>query len=53
MNAVLLTAVVSATNPCFYASFTYASCPRASRPSSQDLWFGFVNDRGVPVPALV
>ena len=51
VNAVLLTAVLSATNSCFYASsrilFGMARNGQAPRI------FGVVNKRGVPVFALV
>jgi amino acid permease len=51
VNAVLLTAVLSATNSCFYASsrmlLAMARCGHAPRI------FGVVNKRGVPVPALM
>ena len=51
VNAVLLTAVLSATNSCFYASsrmlFAMARSGQAPRI------FGVVNKRGVPVPALM
>ncbi|KAF8804296.1 amino acid permease [Phlegmacium glaucopus] len=51
VNAVLLTAVLSATNSCFYASsrmlLSLAQTGQAPRI------FGWVNKRGVPVPALL
>jgi len=51
INAVLLTAVLSATNSCFYASsrmlLSLAQNGYAPRI------FGWVNKRGVPVPALL
>ncbi|KAG6824955.1 hypothetical protein H0H92_005323 [Tricholoma furcatifolium] len=51
VNAVLLTAVLSATNSCFYASsrilLALAQAGQAPRV------FGWVNRRGVPVPALM
>ncbi|KZT06560.1 uncharacterized protein LAESUDRAFT_736951 [Laetiporus sulphureus 93-53] len=51
VNAVLLTAVLSAINSCFYASsrmlLSLAQNGHAPR------MFGWVNRRGVPVPALV
>ena len=51
VNAVLLTAVLSATNSSFYASsrmlLSLAHHGHAPR------FFGWVNRRGVPVPALL
>ncbi|KAG6915914.1 hypothetical protein DXG01_009284 [Tephrocybe rancida] len=51
VNAVLLTAVLSATNSCFYASsrvlLALAQAGKAPRV------FSWVNRRGVPVPALL
>jgi amino acid permease len=50
VNAVLLTAVLSATNACFYASSrTLMSLARAGQAPTI---FGRVTKRGVPVPAL-
>ncbi|KAI8989904.1 amino acid permease-domain-containing protein [Trametes punicea] len=51
INAVLLTAVLSATNSCFYASsrMLLSMAREGHAPSI----FGWVNGRGVPVPALV
>lgn len=50
VNAVLLTAVLSATNSCFYASsrmlLSLAQDGKAPRV------LGYVTKRGVPVPAL-
>lgn len=51
INAVLLTAVLSATNSCFYASSRMLlSMARAGHAPRV---FGWVNGRGVPVPALL
>ncbi|KAF8165965.1 amino acid permease-domain-containing protein [Crassisporium funariophilum] len=51
VNAVLLTAVLSATNSCFYASSRMLlSLARAGKAPRI---FGWVNRRGVPVPALL
>lgn len=51
VNAVLLTAVLSATNSCFYASSRMLlSLARNGHAPSV---FGWVNKRGVPVPALM
>lgn len=51
VNAVLLTAVLSATNACFFASsrmlMSLAKEGRAPKV------FGWCNSRGVPVPALL
>ena len=51
VNAVLLTAVLSATNSCFYASsrMLMSMARRGHAPRI----FGVVNKRGVPVPALL
>ena len=51
VNAVLLTAVLSATNSCFYASsrMLLALARNGQAPSV----FGWVTSRGVPVPALL
>jgi amino acid permease len=51
INAVLLTAVLSATNSCFYAS----SRMLMSMAHSGHMFkvFGWVNNRGVPVAALL
>ncbi|PPR08190.1 hypothetical protein CVT24_001573 [Panaeolus cyanescens] len=51
VNAVLLTAVLSATNSCFYASSRMLLS--LSREGSAPKVFGWVNRRGVPVPALL
>lgn len=51
VNAVLLTAVLSATNSAFYASsrmlFALARAGQAPRV------FGWANKNGVPIPALL
>jgi len=51
VNAVLLTAVLSATNSCYYASsrMLWALARNGQAPRI----FGMVNKRGVPVPALL
>lgn len=51
VNAVLLTAVLSATNSCFYGSsrMLLALANQGYAPRI----FGHVNSRGVPVPALL
>ena len=51
VNAVLLTAVLSATNSCFYASSRMLLS--LARSGHAPRIFGWVNSRGVPVPALV
>ncbi|KIK32579.1 hypothetical protein CY34DRAFT_101158 [Suillus luteus UH-Slu-Lm8-n1] len=51
VNAVLLTAVLSATNSCFYASSRMLLSLARSRQAPRV--FGWVTSRGVPVPALV
>ncbi|KAH9947189.1 amino acid permease-domain-containing protein [Amylocystis lapponica] len=51
INAVLLTAVLSATNSCFYASSRMLLS--LARTGHAPRVFGWVNSRGVPVPALV
>ncbi|PPQ77160.1 hypothetical protein CVT25_010788 [Psilocybe cyanescens] len=51
VNAVLLTAVLSATNSCFYASSRMLLS--MARSGHAPPVFGWVNSRGVPVPALV
>ncbi|THG94590.1 hypothetical protein EW026_g6918 [Hermanssonia centrifuga] len=51
VNAVLLTAVLSATNSCFYASSRMLLS--LARSGQAPRIFGWVNRRGVPVPALV
>ena len=51
VNAVLLTAVLSATNSCFYASSRILLS--LSRAGQAPKVFGWVNRRGVPVPALL
>ncbi|KAF7975604.1 hypothetical protein HWV62_9179 [Athelia sp. TMB] len=51
INAVLLTAVLSATNSCFYASSRMLLA--LARSGQAPRIFGWVNSRGVPVPALL
>jgi len=51
VNAVLLTAVLSATNSCFYASSRMLLS--LARAGQAPRIFGWVNSRGIPVPALV
>ncbi|KAI0832919.1 amino acid permease/ SLC12A domain-containing protein [Trametes gibbosa] len=51
INAVLLTAVLSATNSCFYASSRMLLS--LARQGHAPRIFGWVNSRGVPVPALL
>ena len=51
VNAVLLTAVLSATNSCFFASSRMLLS--LARSGQAPRIFGWVNRRGVPVPALV
>ncbi|KAJ2988968.1 hypothetical protein NUW54_g8938 [Trametes sanguinea] len=51
INAVLLTAVLSATNSCFYASSRMLLS--MAREGHAPRIFGWVNGRGVPVPALL
>jgi amino acid permease len=51
VNAVLLTAVLSATNSCFYASSRMLLA--LSRAGQAPKIFGWVNSRGVPIPALM
>ena len=51
VNAVLLTAVLSATNSCFYASSRMLLV--MARSGNAPRIFGVVNKRGVPVPALL
>ncbi|KAI0684368.1 amino acid permease-domain-containing protein [Earliella scabrosa] len=51
VNAVLLTAVLSATNSCFYASSRMLLA--LARVGHAPRVFGWVNGRGVPVPALL
>ncbi|CDO77231.1 hypothetical protein BN946_scf184747.g44 [Trametes cinnabarina] len=51
INAVLLTAVLSATNSCFYASSRMLLS--MARAGHAPRIFGWVNRRGVPVPALL
>ena len=51
VNAVLLTAVLSATNSCFYASSRMLMS--LARSGYAPRIFGWVNRRGVPVPALM
>ncbi|RPD67528.1 hypothetical protein L226DRAFT_452760 [Lentinus tigrinus ALCF2SS1-7] len=51
VNAVLLTAVLSATNSCFYASSRMLLA--LARAGQAPRIFGWVNGRGVPVPSLL
>lgn len=51
VNAVLLTAVLSATNSCFFASSRMLLS--LARSGHAPRIFGRVNKRGVPVPALL
>ena len=51
INAVLLTAVLSATNSCFYASSRMLLA--LARAGQAPRIFGWVNSRGVPVPSLL
>lgn len=51
INAVLLTAVLSATNSCFYASSRMLLA--LARNGHAPRVFGWVNRRGVPVPSLL
>ncbi|KAH7910314.1 amino acid permease-domain-containing protein [Hygrophoropsis aurantiaca] len=51
INAVLLTAVLSATNSCFYASSRMLLS--LARSGQAPRIFGWVNRRGVPIPALL
>jgi amino acid permease len=51
VNAVLLTAVLSATNSCFYASSRMLLS--LARSGQAPRIFGWVTNRGVPVPALL
>ena len=51
VNAVLLTAVLSVTNSCFYASSRMLLA--LARSGQAPRVFGWVNSRGVPVPALL
>ncbi|KAK7058012.1 hypothetical protein R3P38DRAFT_3253044 [Favolaschia claudopus] len=51
VNAVLLTAVLSATNSCFYASSRMLLS--LAREGKAPRIFGMVTRRGVPVPALL
>ncbi|CAA7259463.1 unnamed protein product [Cyclocybe aegerita] len=51
VNAVLLTAVLSATNSCFFASSRMLLS--LARAGNAPKVFGWVNKRGVPVPALL
>ncbi|KAG2091954.1 amino acid permease/ SLC12A domain-containing protein [Suillus discolor] len=51
VNAVLLTAVLSATNSCFYASSRMLLS--LARSGQAPRIFGWVDGRGVPVPALI
>lgn len=49
VNAVLLTAVLSATNSCFYASSRMLLA--LARSGQAPRVFGYCNKRGVPIPA--
>ena len=51
VNAVLLTAVMSVTNACYYASSRVLLA--MARSGQAPRIFGVVNKRGVPVPALL
>ncbi|KAJ7035989.1 amino acid permease [Mycena alexandri] len=51
VNAVLLTAVLSATNSCFYASSRMLLS--LAREGNAPHFFAFVTKGGVPVPALI
>ncbi|RDX47758.1 hypothetical protein OH76DRAFT_1353813 [Lentinus brumalis] len=51
VNAVLLTAVLSATNSCFFASSRMLLA--LARAGQAPRIFGWVNSRGVPVPSLL
>jgi len=51
VNAVLLTAVLSVTNSCYYASSRMLLA--MARSGQAPRIFGMVNKRGVPVPALL
>ena len=51
VNAVLLTAVLSVTNSCYYASSRILLAMAKSGHAPRI--FGVVNKRGVPVPALL
>ena len=51
VNAVLLTAVLSVTNSCYYASSRMLLA--MARNGQAPRIFGMVNERGVPVPALL
>ncbi|KDR69445.1 hypothetical protein GALMADRAFT_1352458 [Galerina marginata CBS 339.88] len=51
VNAVLLTAVLSATNSCFYASSRMLLS--LARAGNAPRLFGWVNSHGVPIPALL
>ncbi|KAJ8594082.1 hypothetical protein M405DRAFT_809739 [Rhizopogon salebrosus TDB-379] len=51
VNAVLLTAVISATNSCFYASSRMLLS--LARSGQAPRVFGWVNSRGVPIPTLL
>lgn len=50
VNAVLLTAVLSATNSCFYGSSRMMLS--LARSGQAPAFLGWVNRRGVPIPAL-
>jgi len=51
VNAVLLTAVLSVTNSCYYASSRMLLA--LARSGQAPAIFGRVNKRGIPVPALI
>lgn len=51
VNAVLLTAVLSATNACFFASSRMLMS--LAKEGKAPAIFGWCNSRGVPVPALL
>jgi amino acid permease len=51
VNAVLLTAVLSATNSCFYASSRMLLS--LARSGQAPHVFSWVTKRGVPIPALL
>jgi amino acid permease len=51
VNAVLLTAVLSATNSCFYASSRMLLS--LAREGKAPYFFAFVTKGGVPFPALL
>ena len=51
VNAVLLTAVLSVINSCYYASSRILLA--MAKENQAPRIFGMVNKRGVPVPALL